>query len=379
MRQCGHWRMRGFSKLHRNPRHRNPPKMLSLELRQIDLARSPNEKTLMTHSSENNHPDLTKALAAALCMLPEPVQNGFWKATSRLVGGAISIPAAMLRRPTQAIEDKTDAKSLVTRRIAEAVAERAAADPEIIERAMESLVREEYRKQSNKEKVAQAAAETLNSETSSDVPTADNAEIDEDWMNVFVRYAEDASSERMQTLWGRVLAGEIRKPGNFALSTIRFLSELDSHIAKHFEQAASWLVEDTIYYSEEKKSGVNFGRLLELENAGLLNVSGGLLAKNLTINEQGIAHFSGKTFCLQIEGKSGCKLSIPAIILTRLGREIAVLVSRGGEIPELKKIAEHLKTEKQISRILLGALVYEGGVARRVQHLEVLWNPQPTA
>src|SRR5208283_1459027 len=57
-------------------------------------------------------------------------------------------------------------------------------------------------------------------------------------LNIFERYAEDASSETMRALWARVLAGEIRRPGQFSLRTLRFMSELDATTAKLFESYA---------------------------------------------------------------------------------------------------------------------------------------------
>src|SRR3546814_13011379 len=54
---------------------------------------------------------------------------------------------------------------------------------------------------------------------------------DDDWMNRFMRFAEDASSERLHELFARILAGEVVRPGSFGAATLRAVSELDQSIA----------------------------------------------------------------------------------------------------------------------------------------------------
>ena len=92
---------------------------------------------------------------------------------------------------------------------------------------MQVLVRKSYRKHHNVLPASASAVEVLrsNAEANSAVPPHDaEAELDEDWLNVTERFAEDASTEQMQNIWGRVLAGEIRKPGIYSISTLNFLS-----------------------------------------------------------------------------------------------------------------------------------------------------------
>jgi hypothetical protein len=58
-------------------------------------------------------------------------------------------------------------------------------------------------------------------------------------MNLFVSYAERASSEDLQDVLARILAGEIRRPGSFSLRTMQFMSVLDHDLAKSVELAVS--------------------------------------------------------------------------------------------------------------------------------------------
>jgi hypothetical protein len=87
----------------------------------------------------------------------------------------------------------------------------------LTERALEFAFGDSVLKQSNREKIARLALEDFTAQT--DTQAADAAtEIDDDWLNVFVRLAEDKTSEELQQLFGRILAGEIRKPGSFLIT-----------------------------------------------------------------------------------------------------------------------------------------------------------------
>src|SRR5205814_1243291 len=112
--------------------------------------------------------------------------------------------------------------------------------------------------------------------------TSPPPKIEDDWLNVFERFAEDASSERLQQLWAKILAGEIRRPKTFSLQTLRFAAELDELTARVFEKHAhSVLMGDFIL--DAPRSGPEFTELLQLEEAGLITGTGGFLSKTFEI------------------------------------------------------------------------------------------------
>ena len=59
-------------------------------------------------------------------------------------------------------------------------------------------------------------------------------EIDHDWTARFFNDVQDVSSEEMHVLWGRILAGQIEKPGNTSLRTLGVLRNLDQATARLF-------------------------------------------------------------------------------------------------------------------------------------------------
>lgn len=50
---------------------------------------------------------------------------------------------------------------------------------------------------------------------------------EEDWLYRWRDYAASVSSEDLQLIWGRVLAGEFKQPGTFPLRFLNFLHNLD--------------------------------------------------------------------------------------------------------------------------------------------------------
>ena len=209
--------------------------------------------------------------------LPRLIAGPAGEAISRLVAGAVDIPAAWMNQFAQGIRDKTEAKTVVSARVADAAANLAVNDPEIVQRAAYTLLSRQIRKQANREAIAKQTIEILEQEQA-ERPQETAQKVDDDWLNVFERFAEDASSERLQNLWAHILAGQLRRPHAFSLTTLRFVSELDVPTATLFEKYAPRIVNsDFIPYPPT--SGVEFSELLRLEESNLTSGSGGTFRK----------------------------------------------------------------------------------------------------
>jgi len=204
---------------------------------------------------------------AAVGGLAAPVKTSFLKAIGDLLGGLTAIPAAWIKRPAQGIEDTTAARSAVAAIMAKAVAEDAVKDPLLMQAAAEIYLPTAVRKAKNRVMVAQSAAEQI-TEASND--GADASPPDDDWMNSFMRFAEDASSERLQDLFGRILAGQVVRAGSFSAATLRAVSELDQSIASDFSLAWSKSVGVSVDYAPEWHRGESFARWRRLSEAGLM-------------------------------------------------------------------------------------------------------------
>lgn len=131
-------------------------------------------------------------------------------------------------------------------------------DAKAIEDRSENRLDYQSRKeQANIENVTSTAAiELAQDETVAPEPP------DDDWVTRFLKYAQDVSSEQMQGLWGRILAGEIRRPGTYSLRTLDFVrnmtkpeAELLQHVGK---LAITWL--NTAFVDAHDKSWLETDR-----------------------------------------------------------------------------------------------------------------------
>lgn len=292
----------------------------------------------------------------------------------RLVAGSILYPAVERARENM---DTVAGRSRVNMMIAEEVGRQAVSDPEILERGKARFLSEHFRKQENVEAVAVLALEDLR-ETAEVTPSTDTEEADEDWLNVFSRYAEDASSERMQQLFAKVLAGEIRKPGSFSLATMRFVAELDRETAETFKDAARYITKDFIFKRAEWAN--NLASWLSLEDAGLIAGAAGTLQQMMGFEagqtERIVAVSAG--LGLVARAAEATQLTIPAMLLTRVGRELAALMPEPDAKNNLLAIAEHLKTQP-CDELILGLVQSTGLGNFQVVHIESLWKrPEPS-
>ena len=94
----------------------------------------------------------------------------------------------------------------------------------IAENAVKELEKE------NTEKINQTENDKLNSQQKI---------IDDDWLNNFEKEAKYKSTEEMQQLFGRILAGEIKQPGSYSIKAVKALSELDPTVAALFKRLCS--------------------------------------------------------------------------------------------------------------------------------------------
>lgn len=104
----------------------------------------------------------------------------------------------------------------------------------------------------------------------SEFPPATDAP-DDDWVARFFSSVQDVSSDQMQTLWGRILAGEIRKPGSYSLRTLDLVRNLSPDEAQLLTSIAGTFEENSGVLLFGTESGKLFPRLNRLVEAGLLH------------------------------------------------------------------------------------------------------------
>jgi hypothetical protein len=299
-------------------------------------------------------------------------------ALDRLVGAALDWPAAFFEGAAgkKRLSDEIDAQ---LRRAQAAVAEAQIAGNQALGGVLiDSVLVEGARKQKNVSGVAIEAVEAMKAlppptseETHSEGNQADD-NLDSDWMNMFIRFAEDASSEQLQQLWGRVLAGEVRKSGSFSRQTLRFIAELDTETAATCEWAANYTVDGIIPKFDQWNSGKPFANMIDLQRLGLIDGVGGFGPnRKYTFDAAGNVTIQYGETALHIEGDPGAEVKIGAIIITRLGKEVFSLLPSDPKAQILKDIANHFPKDN-IRKISFGRVVPEPGGLRFFTE-EILW------
>lgn len=164
--------------------------------------------------------------------LPPVIKKSLWQALSTLITGVVDVPGAWLEGKAQVIRAEAAGRSLLTIESAKAAAKRFSSDEKLIDRSMVFFCNRILKEQRNREQIF----ETTIKELSSTPPTEDSKQgIDEDWLDMFSRIAEQRSNEDMQLYLARLLAGEIKKPGSFQPSTVEVLSKLTPELAQIFQ------------------------------------------------------------------------------------------------------------------------------------------------
>ena len=174
--------------------------------------------------------------------------------------------------------------------------------------------------------------------------------MEEDWLNYFEQYAEKASSERMQDLWARVLAGEIRKPRSFSLVTLRFLAELDKEMATKFEEKTKYRFGDGFILNpgSDQMKGASLLDFTFLEEVGLLQDVTTGLRQTKTPND-GVVVWREGGFLLKVETEK--EISLGTIRITRIGREITSILPPTNRVSVLEQIAKKVEDKIKCSEI----------------------------
>lgn len=299
--------------------------------------------------STSEHSNLPAQIAEVIAGVPKALIPNSVKALDRLIGAAVDIPVAWMAQKKAQIEAQTQSYTSIEKSIAEEAAKIAGGNADTVQNAVNILVRKAYQKQINRKSVATAMVEDMrtnpgeNSHTPNEAPPPN---LDEDWLNVFERYAEDASTERMQNLWGRVLAGEIRKPGRYSMRILRFPSEFSQADGLTFAEFCTSAFGDLAPKSLVKpQKDKDIRSLIFLESAGLIQGASGLgLTNKVTFDSSGNAIMREGPLALLLQGLPGETFEYETCVLTPLGQELLSLIPGRDARAAARKVAQSIKS-----------------------------------
>ena len=198
---------------------------------------------------------------------------------------------------------------------------------------------QEEKRQTNIKSVVGMAAEEIKDKEVQD------HEIDHDWTARFFSDVQDVSSEQMQQIWAKILAGQVGTPGQTSLRTLTVLKNMTQKDAELFSNATQFVICEFIFKDNAANNIDGFpdyGTFLQLESYGLVH------AGDSVVNKFSGGHLIADRFRSYRISKidlhaDDCQINIPCYILTPAGKELYQLVEVQPNMGYVSVLANFLK------------------------------------
>lgn len=198
------------------------------------------------------------------------------------------------------------------------------------------LITQEIQKEINVTKSLLVAEQELLNDYS-EPPEED---IENDWLDRWRDNAANTSSEQLQELWGRVLAGEVKSPGRYSLRTLDFIKNLTQREALKLERLFSFSFMNGIIRNEKCEfegeylnKELNYNFLSEMQSLGIISgvdTLGATITFSTTNREYYERYYiynkNKKVLCVTSENINK-QLTLWSLPLTPLGIELQSLCS----------------------------------------------------
>lgn len=187
--------------------------------------------------------------------------------------------------------------------------------------------------------------------------------VDEGWKNRFFNIVEEISDEELREIWGRVLAGEIKKPKSYSLRTLETLRNLTKDEASIIVKAASFTIRNECVY---KNGALSLSEKLLLQEIGLMLDDGIGLEYKFEVRKKSkipIVLDDNYLFILHNDNDNVINCNTDVYKLSTTGKEIFNLVTVNQEAREsfYKELADHFRTK---------------GISHIYKHIIISTNPE---
>jgi hypothetical protein len=187
----------------------------------------------------------------------------------------------------------------------------------------------EVRQQSNIETVIAEAAEAL----SASDEAISTEPISEDFVHRLFDDCKNIGDKEMQTLWGRILAGEIARPGSFHPKTLGVVKDLTKADATLFVQLCRFgfsidefrIVAFDYSHASIKQNGLEFDTLAHLDDLGLIKFQPGTSYIVESLPNIFDIVYGKKLF--KASKPQGIDLPFGGILLSAAGKQLAPLTN----------------------------------------------------
>lgn len=225
------------------------------------------------------------------------------------------------------VQAKADAKAAIIRAKAAGplAAELGIEKEEAVELIFRGEQRDLYnqiRQQRNLEAIAQGAANML-------PPSVNDQPVDEDWTAEFFEQCKNVNNEKMQSLWSKILAGEVAEPGSFSRRTLSFVRSLSQIEADLFTRFCSFLWSDHLHKYVHIRSpkfsleshGIGPSDLAELNSLGLIDLNSERIKIKLH-KSISVLFYHGQAHYVTSKTSPNAHYIPAAIVLPKLGQEL---------------------------------------------------------
>ena len=199
---------------------------------------------------------------------------------------------------------------------------------------------QEKKRQRNIASVVTMAAEQIGEKQ------VENRAVDDDWVARFFGDVQDITSDRMQRIWSKILAGEVETPGRTSLHTLAILKNMTQRDAELFESVAQFIFHTSLFTGENYKRVRGYPKyksIIMLESYGLMTMAASRLFENYKSNSNVIKIVRGNV-AYRISGESTTtKIGFPCFPLSSQGIEIFNLIEPAINEDYLEEIATFLK------------------------------------
>ena len=214
---------------------------------------------------------------------------------------------------------------------------------ELRRRAGYRLAYQEMSKQENIEAVVDKAFIELDGK---DLESDDA--ISPEWMNRFINMAGEISTEEMQNIWAKVLAGEVIRPSAYSMKTLECLRNLSVKDAELFGKLANYVISEKMIYGDNdlnQKYNMSYADILALDDCGLIN-SSGMIVLECKVHKEPDTIFDFGKYILLAKSENERTFTLSQFPLTRAGREL-LAIARTKEIED-QYIADVVKSVKSV-------------------------------
>jgi hypothetical protein len=302
--------------------------------------------------------ELGSILAGIKANAPIVLQTALRVVGVRLLGKMLEFPEVWIDGKIQVIRDKIAARTIISQALASEAAKVAIGNAKFLEAAVDIVLSDYSDKILNRAAVYQGALQVVGEASSDDQAAAQIP--DDDWMNAFVRYAEDASSDRMRETFSRILAGEILVKGTFSRTAVRLMYELTPEVAeavstvwnRSFDGVAARNFEDNDFEKAiliSREAGFLYTEPFILEDKRIEESDDDHVYSVMKIGENPCLHVKYKKEKNEIDIIIPSHLNIE--IFTKVGKELASILPLPDVLANLRSLVDLLPHKEAITQM----------------------------